>query len=234
MLLSLFRLTWVILGTFLLVLTLLVLRVALPTRYKPVLQRRFRQAWGRFTCNTLGLKFRLHGPVPTGGCLIVANHQSWADPPILMAALGCTMLSKAEVANIPVVGWGARLVGVLFVHRERRSSRARAQQELSAELAAGAQANVFPEGTTGPGLPLLSFHMGSFKLAAQHSIAVVPVAIRYRHPDPWVDESLWTHFVRIAGRRQTGAEVFVGDAIQGSDGEALASACAAWITGQLS
>ncbi|HTO13327.1 MAG TPA: lysophospholipid acyltransferase family protein [Candidatus Binatia bacterium] len=129
------------------------------------------------------LLFRLeaHGTehVPaTGPVLLVANHSSVLDPPLVggMTPRRLTFLAKAELFGIPGFGWLIRRLGAQPLRREGADPSAlRTAQRV---LQAGGALLVFPEGTRGEEGVLREAKPGAALLAMQTGVPVVPVYVR--------------------------------------------------------
>ena len=168
--------------------------------------------WYRRLCRLLALRVTVEGR-PVAGALLVANHVSWLDIPVLGGVGRITFLSKAEVRRWPLIGWMAARLGTLFI--ERGASQAPALvAAIGGSLHARRAVVIFPEGTTGDGRGLRRFHPRLFAAAQQPGVCVQPVALRYgsdRGPDavaPFVgDDSLLPHLLRVL--RHPGIEVRV-------------------------
>jgi len=74
-----------------------------PSRYKWAL--RWRSVWARSIAVLFGIRIRLEGQLPldTPRLLIVANHFSYLDIPVLAAALPLDLhfVAKSELIRIP-------------------------------------------------------------------------------------------------------------------------------------
>ena len=98
-------------------------------------QQRQVEDWARAFLSEAGVQLRIEGhPVAQGPVLLVANHQSWLDIPTLHAARHCRFISKAEIANWPIVGHLARAAGTLFVKRSSRRDTQRTVQAMTGAL----------------------------------------------------------------------------------------------------
>ncbi len=168
--------------------------------------------WHRRLGRCLGVRVTCEGD-PAPGALLVVNHVSWLDVPVLGGAAPVRFVSKAEVRRWPVVGWLAALAGTLFLHRGAHEA-SNVATRIGAELRAGYRVAIFPEGTTGDGRGLLRFHARLFAAAEQGARPVQPVAIRYGHgpePDaiaPFIGEdTLLAHVVRVLRHPGLGATV---------------------------
>jgi 1-acyl-sn-glycerol-3-phosphate acyltransferase len=137
----------------------------------------------RLVCAPLGLRLRVRGRERLRAhrpCVIVANHQSMLDVPVLAALFppGTVIVAKDEIRGIPVVGRMYRATGNLFVDRSRPRSAHRTMRAAEDALRAGKSVWIFPEGTWGtePGR-MLGFKTGAFRLAAATGAPIVPVVV---------------------------------------------------------
>ncbi len=129
----------------------------------------------------LGVELRRNGPAPMGdrAQLVVANHRAALDIGILLHELGGTFLSRADLAEWPVVGRLAREADTIFVDREDRSSGAAAIRSMRRSLKSGKSVMIFPEGATFAGDDVQPFHAGAFIAARGLDVEVVPVGLAY-------------------------------------------------------
>ncbi len=115
-----------------------------------------KQRWYLRLLSLLGVRLRVTGAPAGGAMLLISNHVSWLDIPVIGALWPCDMLSKAEVAEWPVIGWLARNVGTLFIRRGS-GEVSRKVEEIRERLAGGRSVLVFPEGTTTDGRAVRRF-----------------------------------------------------------------------------
>jgi 1-acyl-sn-glycerol-3-phosphate acyltransferase len=113
----------------------------------------------------------------TGPLLVVANHSSLLDPPLVGGATPRKLcfLAKAELFRIPVFGTLIRALNARPVRRE--GSDARALRDALRILAGGEALLVFPEGTRGPEGVIREAKAGVGMLAVMSGAAVVPVYV---------------------------------------------------------
>ena len=138
------------------------------------------QAWslGLLTC--AGITLQLRGrPQRAGPVLLVANHHSWLDIPVLHAARYCRFISKSDLQDWPIVGTLATAAGTLYIRRESRRDALRMVTSMRDALLAGEVLAVFPEGQTGDGRALLPFHANLLQAALDASAPVQPVGLRF-------------------------------------------------------
>jgi 1-acyl-sn-glycerol-3-phosphate acyltransferase len=183
----------------------------------------------------LGVRVELEGRPPEGLSVIVANHRSYVDVPLVMSTLPSVFLAKVEIAGWPFFGTAARLANTVFVDRDDPGSRQRALAALGDALDRGQRIVVFPEGTTSTGPGCLPFRAGAFRLAAIRDLPVVPVAIAYHDLGAaWVDDSSFVaHFLECFRARRLRVSVTIGSEIRGRDAAALQLRAEQWIRGRL-
>lgn len=167
----------------------------------------------RVGCRCLGLRIRHHGAEPAQNVLIVSNHISWCDIPILGAFAPARFLSKAEVGQWPLIGWLARQAGTLFIQRGSGQAR-RVRTGIEEALKRGESVTIFPEGTTSAGITVLPFHGLLLKAATAADVPVQPVTIAYRrngrpdHVAPFIGDDEFHHHL-TALLKQPSADVDV-------------------------
>lgn len=144
------------------------------------LSRAVRWWHGRLV-RALDVEVRIEGRLEPG-CLLVGNHVSWLDIPILGAQGEIRFLAKSDVRHWPLIGWLAGLAGTRFIERGAHQSKSVVRQ-LLADLASDRTVMIFPEGTTTDGRTLGHFHPRLFAIAQNSGVRVQPVAIRYRRRD---------------------------------------------------
>lgn len=129
---------------------------------------------------------------PCGPAILVANHASYLDSVVLMAAipLDYRFVVNDRAVTWPLIGLAIRKVGHLIVDRKRLAGRRACAAAMRQTLRQGISVLLFPEGTihrTGDPLP---FRRGAFRIAVELGCPVVPISLRgTRHvlPDgPWV------------------------------------------------
>ncbi|HMF53923.1 MAG TPA: lysophospholipid acyltransferase family protein [Edaphobacter sp.] len=107
----------------------------------------------------LGVEIELTGSFPEQGA-VISNHLSYLDIIVYAALHPCVFVSKAEVANYPVLGWMTTMAGTVYVARGHGGSALKARAGVEAALKADLPVVFFPEGTTSNGSGLLKFHTG--------------------------------------------------------------------------
>ncbi len=126
----------------------------------------------------LAWRIEVHGAdrIPSGPVIVVANHDSLADPFVLGAALSRPLhfLAKQELWSNRVVGRVLDALGGIPV--ERATGDVAAVAVACRALAAGAAVAIFPQGTV-LGAPDRPWQRGAARLALTSGAPLVPVAI---------------------------------------------------------
>ena len=136
--------------------------------------------------------------------LLVANHLSWLDIPVLCAATGCAFISKAEMAGHPFMRWFADQNETIYVDRtDRRGIHAQAKALVDA-LHGPQPLALFPEGTVSDGRRLLPFKPALFSAVADPSLGISlrPAAIdygRFAAVIGWAGEPGIANLLRVLG-----------------------------------
>ncbi|MET7697432.1 lysophospholipid acyltransferase family protein [Streptomyces sp. NPDC005485] len=179
---------------------------------------RIIRAWCRTVVRASGVRIRMTGDAPpTGGLLLVANHISWLDIPLLAAVRPSRMLAKAEIRQWPVAGALTARSGALFIERDRLRALPRTVERIADTLRDGAAVVVFPEGSTWCGRAQGHFRRAVFQAALDAGVPVQPVRLHYRLDGGAVStapafvgsDSLLTSVWRVVSARGVVAEVGV-------------------------
>ena len=112
--------------------------------------------------------------------IFMCNHESQLDPPFLVGVVPShpVFIAKKEVKLIPLVGWAAMCAGVIFIDRGDREKAIRSLDQAAGEIRAGKSVVVFPEGTRTRTGELLTLKKGSFNLALEAGVPIVPMGLR--------------------------------------------------------
>jgi len=175
--------------------------------------------WRVRVARILNLELRVRGRPLDGPALLVANHVSWLDIPVLGWIPTISFLSKAEVRSWPVIGWLAARGGTLFIRRGARGSADNAAEQITWHLVRGRKVLLFPEGTTTDGSGVRTFHPRLFASAMLAGVPVQPIALRYTlpqgqargtpHPSaPFIgDDTFPAHLWRVLGEGRIVVEI---------------------------
>lgn len=123
---------------------------------------------------------RLHGTehIPREGPLvIVPNHQTYADPPLVTIPVRRPVyyMAWSRLFDIPVFNRFIRMLRAFPVDIDARDSRA--TREAIRLLQSGAALMIFPEGERTPNGQVQRFKPGAFRLAVSLEVPILPVTI---------------------------------------------------------
>jgi 1-acyl-sn-glycerol-3-phosphate acyltransferase len=179
-------------------------RAALRSRHA---RRFFRRCLSLFAVTVLQ---EGDAPVRDGARLIVSNHRSGLDIPVLGSRFDGAFLSRADLSGWPLVGPAARRIGTLFVDRQDKNSRAGAVKAMRRALKRGEGVLVFPEGTTYPGDDVRPFHAGAFVAAKDLAVQVLPVGLAYESSAQYVEKSFGAHLAKVAALPSVRCALVIG------------------------
>jgi 1-acyl-sn-glycerol-3-phosphate acyltransferase len=139
------------------------------------------RAWSWLILRTTGVKVAVEGldrVVPGTTYVFVSNHQSIYDTPVLFWSLPFQLriIAKASLAKFPVLGWHLKRGRHLFVDRDH-PDRAGILLRWRSLVSEGLSLIIFAEGTRSRDGHVARFKGGSFLLAIQAGLPVVPVAV---------------------------------------------------------
>ena len=139
--------------------------------------------WCRVVLALAGCDIRVEGRIHltgAGPAVLAANHSSYLDVIVLLAALPgkFRFVAKRELLRTAVVGSVIRKSGHLTVERAAGSQSVADAERVTAALRRGISVLVFPEGTFVRPAGILPFRLGAFKSAVETGSPVIPVTIR--------------------------------------------------------
>jgi len=139
---------------------------AILLRANPRWARSFPHWYHRRVCRMMGITIETTGTVARDApVLLIANHASWLDIPVISAVAPVSFVAKKEVAGWPFVSSLAKLQRTVFVDRERRTKIGDTANEMTARLASGDAIVLFAEGTSSDGNRILPFKTSLFAAA---------------------------------------------------------------------
>jgi 1-acyl-sn-glycerol-3-phosphate acyltransferase len=138
------------------------------------------RTWSTLILKTTGVRVTVRGLEqldPRRSYVLAANHQSIYDIPIVFASipLQLRIVAKASLGMIPFLGWHLRRTGHLLV--DRKHPGASIVQKMRRLVSESHSLIVFPEGTRSVDGRVDRFKKGSFMVAIDAKLPVVPVSI---------------------------------------------------------
>jgi 1-acyl-sn-glycerol-3-phosphate acyltransferase len=139
------------------------------------------RSWSRLILATTGVQVDVSGLErleSDRAYVFVANHQSIYDIPIVFWSLPyqIRIIAKESLGRFPFLGWHLRRTGHILVDR-RHPNRAAIFGRASKLMKDGLSLIVFPEGTRSRDGRVAPFKGGSFYLALEAELPVVPISI---------------------------------------------------------
>jgi 1-acyl-sn-glycerol-3-phosphate acyltransferase len=139
------------------------------------------RTWSRLILKTTGVRVTVEGLdriVPGTTYVFVSNHQSIYDTPVVFASLPYQLriIAKESLARFPVLGWHLRRGRHLFVDR-KHPDRTGILTRWRALVSEGLSLIIYAEGTRSADGHVARFKAGSFLLAIEAGLPVVPLSI---------------------------------------------------------
>jgi 1-acyl-sn-glycerol-3-phosphate acyltransferase len=130
-------------------------------------------------CTSISLRVEGLERLPQAPCVVVANHASYIDGVVAVAALppDFAFVIKKEMVTVPLAGTLLRRLGSEFVERFNRHEGASDARRVLRRAAEGQSMVFFPEGTFTENRQIGEFQRGAFAAAARAGLPVVAVAI---------------------------------------------------------
>lgn len=206
-------------------LPLTVIALAPPLERIPVGKERlghFMISWWSGTFVRLfGFRIRAFGKPLPGAVMYVANHLSWLDIELMHSQRAICFVAKSEIERWPVVGWLASKGGTIYHRRGSNDSMANVVAQATDRLRDGLAVGIFPEGGTGRGDTVRTFHARIFQAALDANVPVQPVALRYGRNGtqdlsmPFAaKEPFFMNLLRVLGNPSMDAEVHFLDVVE--------------------
>ena len=111
--------------------------------------------------------------------LVMSNHQSHYDIPILFYVIGpnLRMIAKKELFAFPIFGNALKIAGFVQIDRENRNVAIRNLDQARDLLSTGTHVWIAPEGTRSASGQLGPFKKGAFYLALGAELPILPVTL---------------------------------------------------------
>lgn len=161
--------------------------------------------WAGALLRIMGCRLHVSGSPPEPPFCLVANHLSYLDILVVLTTTRARLVSRADLAHWPGIGWLARTFGTIFIDRSRIRDIPRVTRDMRTVLADGDGLVFFPEGTSSSGETVQPFKAPLMSVPSELEIPVHTAAISYDHPGGdattdlcwWGDMTFGDHLWRV-------------------------------------
>lgn len=154
----------------------------MPVAKRDALIQEIPRKWSRTIMNLTGSTVTVNGSehLPEGPVVFVSNHEGNFDVPTLLGFLDKPFgfISKVEVKKVPVLSTWMEVLNCVFLDRSDRRKAIQAIRDGVQLLKEGHSIAIFPEGTRSKGGPIGEFKTGSFRMAKDARVPIVPISIQ--------------------------------------------------------
>lgn len=138
--------------------------------------------FGRVTFSIIGSKVSVEGTEnipPKGPLVIVSNHQSAFDIPLIVGYVKdrISFIAKIEVSKLPVLSSFVKRLDGVFIDRGNKVQTAATIKKIFQILRNGGTIMLFPEGTRSSDGKIHEFKNGSLSIPHRLNIPILPVVI---------------------------------------------------------
>lgn len=148
----------------------------------------FPMVFLRCAAYVMGARIRIHGTPLRRDVFFMPNHVSWFDIPVLGGITGSAFVARAEIADMFMLGWMARLNRTVFTRRGAKMDIAETINALREAVADTWSVVIFPEGTVTDGHSLLPFKTSMISVLEPPppGMLVQPIVIDYGPLAEWI------------------------------------------------
>lgn len=141
-----------------------------------------RIIWSPVICLVSGVRVKKFGVEKIdrkSSFIYVANHSSLYDIVALSRVMPVPLffIAKQELKKVPFLGWYMIVLGHIFVDRKNKDKAMESMREAARRINAGQNVISFPEGTRSKTDEVQMFKRGSFIIAKEGDIPIVPIGI---------------------------------------------------------
>ena len=179
--------------------------------------------WGKTVLFICGVRINRNNLPGMDNYILMPNHRSYLDIFIVASLTPSSFVGKSELRRWPFGKTAVKISNLILVDRKDTRSLLTTMGKIKDCVEQGIPVTLFPEGTTFKGPLTKHFKNGSFKIAADAQIPVIPMAIEYRDKnDAWVDDDTFVgHFFRQLGKPRTHVDIRYGEPVMDTDYQQL-------------
>jgi 1-acyl-sn-glycerol-3-phosphate acyltransferase len=167
--------------------------------------------WCRSILLICQTRVHLDGSVGEEPCLLLSNHMSTIDIPLLGSQANAVFVAKKEIGSWPIIGWAVTGIGTIYIDRKNRHQVAEINRKTREAFAKGYWITIFPEGGITPADKIYPLKSPLLEPFVSADIPIRYATIRYETgpDDPPVDEAIawmgtgmWEHLKRLFSCRR--------------------------------
>lgn len=158
------------------------LSTEIPVEERDQLIHQMPKKWSKTIMKLTGSEIKIKGEehLPRGPVVFISNHEGDFDIPTLLGYIPKPFgfISKIEVKKVPVISSWMEVLKCVFLDRKDRRQAVRSIRQGTEYLRQGHSLVIFPEGTRSKGGEMNTFKSGSFRLAKDGEVPIVPICIQ--------------------------------------------------------
>mgnify|MGYP002624546022 CR=1 FL=1 len=207
---------------FMFVLRVCAMPIALASR---AAERRLRQwlfsEYARGVLAITGIDVQVSGRAPDPPFYMVSNHLTFFDVLVLASRLGCVFVSRADLAEWPVLGFITRHMQTVYIDRDKLKDTVRVNEQIRDRMNKGYGVVVFAESKCSEEGTVMPFKPALLQSAVELGLPVHYASIHYATPDgqpPASEAVIWKgetgfveHYVDVASLSQVQATITFGE-----------------------
>lgn len=136
-----------------------------------------------------GVQLKIHITNPSllksyqGPVIVVSNHASVMDIPFLFQSIPFNLyfVGKKELKKVPFIGWYMMAMGMIFIDRGNKEKSMQSIKKAALLIRKGKSVVTFPEGTRSSDGKIGTFKNGTFHMAIEAQVPILPVYIEGAH-----------------------------------------------------
>ncbi len=159
---------------------------------------RIIKLWGKISLLILGFIIKRNKIPKMKEYILMPNHQSYLDVLLIGTYSSSAFVAKKEIMNWPITRVILDICKLITVDRKDIRSLNETMMNIKKSIENKIPVTVFPEGTTHKGPGTLPFKKGSFKIATEIGVPIIPCVINYFNSgNKWKSsEPIIIHFFR--------------------------------------
>jgi len=163
-------------------------------------RRMLLRIWAIGVTWIIRMNLTIQGVAPKPPYYLVTNHLSYLDIVLLARTAGCVYVSRADVADLSVLGFLAKVMNTIFIDRAKARDTARVNALINKTLDNGYGVHMFAESKISQDAQVHPFKPPLLQPAVERGIPVHYAALSYSTPEgvaPAKDVIVWQDGVSL-------------------------------------